>query len=73
VAWANHDGNTVFQTQDANGPIRHGTFEVSCSTLSALDLVTASNPELGTLAQLLNHPADSACPTSSQAPGSGGG
>jgi len=74
VAWANHDGDTIFQTQDAMGAVRHGTFEASCSTLGTLALVEQSNPLLATLTQLVNPPQQSkVCPTSSQAPGSGGG
>ena len=34
-AWANHVGATVFSTQDAHGPIRHGLVLASCSTLQA--------------------------------------
>jgi phospholipid/cholesterol/gamma-HCH transport system substrate-binding protein len=74
AAWANHDGNSLFQTQDAMGAVRHGTFEASCSTLGTLALVEQSNPLLATLTQLVNPPQQSkVCPASSQAPGSGGG
>jgi phospholipid/cholesterol/gamma-HCH transport system substrate-binding protein len=74
TAWANHDGNSVFQTQDAHGPIRHGLFLTSCSTLSTLDQIGSANPVLGTLSDLLNRPATaSVCPQTSQAPGIGGG
>jgi phospholipid/cholesterol/gamma-HCH transport system substrate-binding protein len=74
VAWANHAGNSVFQTQDAHGPIRHGTFLTGCSTLTTLDQLSAANPVLGTLSDLLNRPETKAvCPQSSQAPGLGGG
>ncbi len=34
TAWANHAGNSVFETQDAHGPIRRGAMLVSCSTLA---------------------------------------
>jgi len=74
VAWANHDGNTIFQTQDAQGAVRRGTFEASCSTLGTLALVEQSNPLLATLTQLVNPPdQNKVCPSSSQAPGAGGG
>lgn len=70
TAWANHAGTSVFQTQDAHGPIRHGSVLVSCSTLQTLDQVTQANPQLGVLTQLLNPVKTSqACPKSSQAPG----
>jgi phospholipid/cholesterol/gamma-HCH transport system substrate-binding protein len=74
VAWANHAGNSIFQTQDAHGPVRHGTFQGSCSTFDTLDTVDKANPVLGTLDALLNRPMTSeVCPESSQAPGIGGG
>ncbi|MDX6665176.1 MAG: phospholipid/cholesterol/gamma-HCH transport system substrate-binding protein [Solirubrobacteraceae bacterium] len=74
IAWANHAGNSIFQTQDAHGPIRHGLFLTSCSTLGVLDTISKANPVLGTLSDLLNRPAtNTVCPTTSQAPGSGGG
>jgi phospholipid/cholesterol/gamma-HCH transport system substrate-binding protein len=68
AAWANHDGATVFSTQDAHGPIRHGLILASCSTLGILDQIGTVKPALGTLAALLNPPDTSAvCPTTSQA------
>jgi hypothetical protein len=74
VAWANHAGNSIFQTQDAHGPVRHGTFQASCSTFATLDTVDTANPVLGTLDALLNRPRTAdICPTTSQAPGIGGG
>jgi len=74
VAWANHAGNSIFQTQDAHGPIRHGLFLTSCSTLATLDQIGSANPVLGTLSDLLNRPdTQKVCPQSSQAPGLGGG
>ncbi len=73
TAWANHAGNSVFQTQDAHGPIRHGSVLVSCSTALALEQVVLGNPQLGTLTQLLNPVKSSqACAQSNQAPGAGG-
>lgn len=74
TAWANHAGNSLFQTQDAHGPIRHGMFLTGCSTLTTLDQIGSANPVLGTLSDLLNRPAtQSVCPQSNQAPGLGGG
>jgi phospholipid/cholesterol/gamma-HCH transport system substrate-binding protein len=74
TAWANHAGNSVFQTQDAHGPIRRGLFLISCSTAQTLDQIGKANPVLGTLSDLLNRPPTSAiCPQTSQAPGAGGG
>jgi phospholipid/cholesterol/gamma-HCH transport system substrate-binding protein len=74
LSWANHLAPTVFATQDAQGPIRHGLVIFGCSTAAVLDSVAASNPQLGTLVDLLNGPnRTGVCPSSSQAPGVGGG
>jgi phospholipid/cholesterol/gamma-HCH transport system substrate-binding protein len=74
LAWANHTANTIFATQDAHGPIRHGIVLASCNGIEILDSVAAANPTLGTLVALLNPVRDSAiCPRSSQEPGGGGG
>ena len=74
LSWANHVGATVFATQDAHGPIRHGLVVFSCETAQLLDVVSQSNPQLGTLVDLLNGPAqEQICPQSTQAPGVGGG
>jgi phospholipid/cholesterol/gamma-HCH transport system substrate-binding protein len=63
TAWANHDANTVFGTQDAHGPIRRGLVITSCSSLSLLTQVVASNPPLNTLFTLLGAPAlQQVCP-----------
>jgi phospholipid/cholesterol/gamma-HCH transport system substrate-binding protein len=63
VAWANHDANTIFGTQDAHGPIRRGLIITSCDSLSLLNQVVAANPPLNTLFQLLGAPAfRSVCP-----------
>jgi phospholipid/cholesterol/gamma-HCH transport system substrate-binding protein len=74
LSWANHAGATVFATQDAHGPIRHGLVIFSCSTAGLLNAVTATNEGLGTLIDLLNGPAqEDVCPQSSQEPGPTGG
>jgi phospholipid/cholesterol/gamma-HCH transport system substrate-binding protein len=57
VAWANHDANTIFGTQDAHGPIRRGLIVTSCDSLSLLNQVVAANPPLNTLFTLLGAPA----------------
>ena len=44
LSWANHVGATVFATQDAHGPIRHGLVVLSCSTAQLLDVVADANP-----------------------------
>jgi phospholipid/cholesterol/gamma-HCH transport system substrate-binding protein len=69
TSWANHNGASIFSTQDAHGPIRRGLVVTSCSSLQLLQNIGRANQVLGTLAGLLNPPAPSAvCPSSSQAP-----
>jgi phospholipid/cholesterol/gamma-HCH transport system substrate-binding protein len=63
-AWTAHAGATIFTTQDAHGPIRRGLVLISCPSFTVLDQVTAANPQLSTLIQLLNIPRQSeVCPT----------
>jgi phospholipid/cholesterol/gamma-HCH transport system substrate-binding protein len=63
ASWLNHDGASVFSTQDAHGPIRRGTILASCATLGVLDQIGSVQPGLGTLAGLLHAPQTSAvCP-----------
>ena len=64
ASWVNHAGASIFSTQDAHGPIRRGTVIASCNSLSLLEDVTASNPQLDVLFQLLEAPASDsqACP-----------
>jgi phospholipid/cholesterol/gamma-HCH transport system substrate-binding protein len=74
LSWANHLAPTVFATQDAHGPIRHGLVIFSCRSAALLDSVAAANPQLGTLVDLLNGPNRSGlCPSSSQEQGGTGG
>jgi phospholipid/cholesterol/gamma-HCH transport system substrate-binding protein len=74
LSWANHLGATVFQSQDGNGPIRHGVFVATCNSFDVLDSVAQADPRLGTLVGLLNPPRQSnACPKSAQDPDQGGG
>jgi phospholipid/cholesterol/gamma-HCH transport system substrate-binding protein len=69
LAWANHVGATVFATQDAHGPIRHGLVVLSCETAQLLEVVSQSNEQLGTLVDLLNGPTqEQICPQSTQDP-----
>jgi phospholipid/cholesterol/gamma-HCH transport system substrate-binding protein len=73
LSWANHLGATVFATQDAHGPIRHGVVVFGCNTANLLETLARANPQLGTLVDLLNGPtAQQICPQSSQDPDGGG-
>jgi phospholipid/cholesterol/gamma-HCH transport system substrate-binding protein len=63
LSWANHVGATVFATQDAHGPIRHGIVVMNCDTAELLETVAGTNPALGTLVDLLNAPTSAEiCP-----------
>ncbi len=73
-SWANHLAPTIFATQDAHGPIRHGLVIFGCQTAALLDSVAEANPQLGTLVDLLNGPNRTGlCPSSSQEEGGTGG
>jgi len=64
ISWANHNAASLFSTQDAHGPIRRGTFIVSCSTLTTLNAVTQANPALGAVIQQVDPVTRSeACPS----------
>ena len=51
-AWAAHAGATLYDLQDAHGPIRRGS---SCllRRLQTLEQIVAGNPQLGMLTRLL--------------------
>jgi phospholipid/cholesterol/gamma-HCH transport system substrate-binding protein len=64
ASWINHAGATIFGTQDAHGAIRRGVIITSCSSVTLLTTVTAANPQLDTLYQLLGAPtAEQICPS----------
>jgi phospholipid/cholesterol/gamma-HCH transport system substrate-binding protein len=44
LAWANHNGNSVFSTSDANGPFRRVLLAASCTTYKEL-LKGTGNPD----------------------------
>jgi phospholipid/cholesterol/gamma-HCH transport system substrate-binding protein len=54
--WLNHSGATIFNTQDAHGPIRRGLVMVTCGAVGVLDNIVRANPQLSVLTQLLNAP-----------------
>ena len=67
-AWANHVGALVFATQDAHGPIRRGTFLVSCSSARVLDAIIAADPRSARSRSSTGLPQSAAiCPSSTQA------
>jgi phospholipid/cholesterol/gamma-HCH transport system substrate-binding protein len=56
LSWLNHDTNSIFFTQDAGGPLRHGLVLQSCSTAQLAEIVTGALPFFKTLIQLSNLP-----------------
>jgi phospholipid/cholesterol/gamma-HCH transport system substrate-binding protein len=64
ASWTNHAGAAIFTTQDAHGPIRRGQVIASCDSLALLENVTATNPQLKVLFDLLGAPPSTsdACP-----------
>src|SRR3954449_13281801 len=69
TAWTNHDAMSLFQTQDAHGPVRRGNFLVSCSALTTLTAVAQANPTLASVISQVTPPFE-ACPNQAGA-GSG--
>lgn len=69
LAWLNHVTNSLFSTQDAEGPIRRGVLMVACQDLSGVNGVR--NPlrlplryvSVWLLAQLVNAPQNTDCTT----------
>jgi len=59
ASWANHAGATLFNIQDAHGPVRRGLVLASCSTLATLAVIGSANKALGTAADLLGTPKTS--------------
>jgi phospholipid/cholesterol/gamma-HCH transport system substrate-binding protein len=57
ASWLNHNTNSVFFTQDAGGPLRHGLVLLSCNTAFLAENAAGSNPFLKTLQQLSNVPS----------------
>jgi phospholipid/cholesterol/gamma-HCH transport system substrate-binding protein len=56
LSWLNHDTNSLFFTQDAGGPLRHGLVLLSCTTAQAAEVIGFTDPFLKTLTQLSNVP-----------------
>jgi len=64
ASWGAHAGATMFDLEDAHGPIRRGLVLVSCNGYDVLEQVILGNPQLGLLTRLLNLPPEQeACPT----------
>ena len=63
AGWAAHSGVSMFNLQDAHGPIRRSIVLVTCNNYNVLEQVILGSPQLGALATLLNLPPEAeACP-----------
>ena len=63
AAWSAHAGATMFNLQDAHGPVRRSIVLVTCNNYNVLEQVILGSPQLGALATLLNLPPEGeACP-----------
>jgi phospholipid/cholesterol/gamma-HCH transport system substrate-binding protein len=68
-SWVNHDGASVFSTQDAHGPIRRGLIVASCASLQLLENLVKDQPALRALQEQLNSPPSTAiCPKQTPSP-----
>lgn len=57
VSWLNHSSASVFQSQDANGPVRRGLTLADCSTIFTLqNAFRSGNPLLAVIADLSGFP-----------------
>jgi phospholipid/cholesterol/gamma-HCH transport system substrate-binding protein len=54
LTWLNHDTNSLFFTQDADGPLRRGIVLQSCSTAQLAESVASLYPFLRTIQQITN-------------------
>jgi len=69
AGWLAHAGATLYNLQDAHGPIRRNLLLVNCPGYSNLNLVAEGNPQLGTVIRMLNlPPEEQACPGQIDAP-----
>jgi phospholipid/cholesterol/gamma-HCH transport system substrate-binding protein len=55
-AWTAHNGNSLFSTQDAAGPIRRGLLMADCTGLGLLSTAQVLYPDVRALVPLLNIP-----------------
>jgi phospholipid/cholesterol/gamma-HCH transport system substrate-binding protein len=54
--WGAHIGASVFNSQDAHGPIRRGLILTTCRSLGVLQSVEKVDPQLATIIELTNLP-----------------
>jgi phospholipid/cholesterol/gamma-HCH transport system substrate-binding protein len=54
--WGAHIGASIFNSQDAHGPIRRGLILTTCRSLGVLQSVAKTDPQLSTIIELLHPP-----------------
>ena len=69
LPWLNHGFNSIFLTQDAEGPVRRGLLLFGCNTVRLAEFAAAANDELKTALQVTQVPsAAEICPPIPGAP-----
>ncbi len=62
LSWLNHNFNSIFLTQDAEGPLRRGLLIIACNTAQQAERNTAGSPLLKTNLQTSQLPSTSDIP-----------
>jgi phospholipid/cholesterol/gamma-HCH transport system substrate-binding protein len=62
LPWLNHTTNTMFNGQDAQGPLRRGNVMISCTTSRLAESLLTARPFLNTLLQVNQLPLPAAIP-----------
>ena len=69
LAWLNHEFNSIYLTQDAEGPLRRGLLLFSCGTVRVASFAIGSNELLKTELQATQVPTvDEICPSTTPKP-----
>jgi phospholipid/cholesterol/gamma-HCH transport system substrate-binding protein len=59
LSWLNHNLNSLFLLQDANGPLRRGIVLLTCGTARFAEGIGRSTPFIATLLEVTNQPRES--------------
>jgi phospholipid/cholesterol/gamma-HCH transport system substrate-binding protein len=69
LAWLNHEFNSIYLTQDAEGPLRRGLLLFSCGTVTVASFAQGSNALLKTELQATQVPTvEEICPSTTRTP-----
>ena len=72
TAWLNHNANSAFQLQDANGPLPRAVVLQSCATARLAEQLAVARPFIRTLQWYTNAPqSEIVCPLDPSDPGGG--